>query len=500
MDKKTRLNMAISLLLQIVTIISSFIIPKQILLSFGSEVNGLVNSITQFLNYISLIEGGLGSVLMTALYQPLNENDFEKVSRIIVAGNNFFKKIAKIFLIYLFAVSVVYPLIVKTKFSFSYICTLSLILGISLFIQYYFSIIWRLMLQADRKVYISAGVQIVTVTLNTILTVAIVRIYPSIHVIKLISAGIFVIQPLIYNLYIEKNYEINKKAVADNAALEHRWDGFGINLAAFFNGNTDVIVLSLLSTLSNVSIYGVYSLVVTGIKSIITSISAGIVPSLGREYSLGNKNKLKTIFSKYENLILFIVFTIYSCAVLLIVPFVINYTSGVTDANYRQPVFSILLILSYSIFCIREPYVNMAYVSNSYKKISKYAYIEALINVCASFLFVKKFGLNGVALGTFASMSYRTCMQIIFLKKNIIYRSPIVFGRKFLIYLTTTTVGVIIAKNIVILSGENGWGEWLLKAIITTIIIILWNAVAYISIWFYECKFKKGDKIYESFK
>ena len=200
MDKKTRLNMTISLLLQIVTIISSFIIPKQILLSFGSEVNGLVNSITQFLNYISLIEGGLGSVLMTALYQPLNENDIEKVSRIIVAGNNFFKKIAKIFLIYLFAVSVVYPLIVKTEFSFSYICTLSLILGISLFIQYYFSIVWRLMLQADRKVYISAGVQIITVTLNTILTVVIVRIYPSIHVIKLISAGVFVIQPLIYNL------------------------------------------------------------------------------------------------------------------------------------------------------------------------------------------------------------------------------------------------------------------------------------------------------------
>ena len=484
MDKKTRLNMTISLLLQIVTIISSFIIPKQILLSFGSEVNGLVNSITQFLNYISLIEGGLGSVLMTALYQPLNENDIEKVSRIIVAGNNFFKKIAKIFLIYLFAVSVVYPLIVKTEFSFSYICTLSLILGISLFIQYYFSIVWRLMLQADRKVYISAGVQIITVTLNTILTVVIVRIYPSIHVIKLISAGVFVIQPLIYNLYIEKNYKINKRAI-------HRWDGFGINLAAFFNGNTDVIVLSLLSTLSNVSIYGVYSLVVTGIKSIITSISAGIVPSLGREYSLGNKKKLESIFSKYENLVLFIVFTIYSCAVLLIVPFVLNYTSGVTDANYRQPIFSILLILSYSIFCIREPYVNMAYVSNSYKKISKYAYIEAVINVCASFLFVKKLGLNGVALGTFFSMSYRTCMQIIFLKKNILYRSPIVFIIKFLIYLASSTVGIIIAKNIVILSGENGWGEWLLKAIGTTIIIIIGNIAAYISIWFCEYKLKE---------
>ena len=67
MDKITRINMIFSIVLQIVTIISGFIIPRQILLAFGSEVNGLVNSITQFLNYISLIEGGLGSVIMTAL-------------------------------------------------------------------------------------------------------------------------------------------------------------------------------------------------------------------------------------------------------------------------------------------------------------------------------------------------------------------------------------------------------------------------------------------------
>lgn len=90
MDKTTRINMIFSIVLQIVTIISGFIIPRQILLAFGSEVNGLVNSITQFLNYISLIEGGLGSVIMTALYQPLNQKKFEQVSSIIVTSNNFF--------------------------------------------------------------------------------------------------------------------------------------------------------------------------------------------------------------------------------------------------------------------------------------------------------------------------------------------------------------------------------------------------------------------------
>ena len=93
MDKITRINMIFSIVLQIVTIISGFIIPRQILLAFGSEVNGLVNSITQFLNYIRLIEGGLGSVIMTALYQPLNQKKFEQVSSIIVTSNNFYLSI-----------------------------------------------------------------------------------------------------------------------------------------------------------------------------------------------------------------------------------------------------------------------------------------------------------------------------------------------------------------------------------------------------------------------
>ena len=73
MDTKTNANMIAALCLQFVTILSGFIIPRQVLVTFGSNVNGLVNSITQFLNYISLIEGGIGSVLMTALYSPLNE-------------------------------------------------------------------------------------------------------------------------------------------------------------------------------------------------------------------------------------------------------------------------------------------------------------------------------------------------------------------------------------------------------------------------------------------
>ena len=53
----TFINSISSLLLQMVTIISGFIIPRLILKTFGSEVNGLVSSLNQFLGYITLLEG-----------------------------------------------------------------------------------------------------------------------------------------------------------------------------------------------------------------------------------------------------------------------------------------------------------------------------------------------------------------------------------------------------------------------------------------------------------
>ena len=52
-------NIICSLLLQVVTIVSGFILPKIIISSLGSETNGLVASINQFLNYGQFIKNAL---------------------------------------------------------------------------------------------------------------------------------------------------------------------------------------------------------------------------------------------------------------------------------------------------------------------------------------------------------------------------------------------------------------------------------------------------------
>ena len=54
---ENKLNVLMAFVLQMVSIVTGFIVSKLLLVTFGSEVNGLVSSINQFLSIISLVEG-----------------------------------------------------------------------------------------------------------------------------------------------------------------------------------------------------------------------------------------------------------------------------------------------------------------------------------------------------------------------------------------------------------------------------------------------------------
>ena len=54
-SKKALYNIITNLILQFFVIIYGFIVPKMIISNYGSNVNGLISSITHFLAYISLL-------------------------------------------------------------------------------------------------------------------------------------------------------------------------------------------------------------------------------------------------------------------------------------------------------------------------------------------------------------------------------------------------------------------------------------------------------------
>ncbi|MFR1477082.1 MAG: hypothetical protein ACLSB9_16005 [Hydrogeniiclostridium mannosilyticum] len=71
-------NALMSLLLQLVLALSGFIIPRFFITLYGSPVNGLVSSISQFISYMGLVEAGIGAAGTVALYRPIADHNIRK--------------------------------------------------------------------------------------------------------------------------------------------------------------------------------------------------------------------------------------------------------------------------------------------------------------------------------------------------------------------------------------------------------------------------------------
>ena len=64
-------NLHYSLLSQIITIFLGLVIPRLILVGYGSETNGLLNSVAQVIIYLNLFEAGVQLVDMIYLKKEL---------------------------------------------------------------------------------------------------------------------------------------------------------------------------------------------------------------------------------------------------------------------------------------------------------------------------------------------------------------------------------------------------------------------------------------------
>lgn len=464
-SKITLHNTITSLALQFVTIISGFIIPKLILSAFGSETNGLISSLQQFLNYIALIEGGLNGVIMANLYKPLVAKDYKKVSSIIKTSDNFFKKISYILIAYTVVLAAVYPFIFKTSFSWGFIFTLTIILSIKLFVQYCFSLSLRNLLNADKRVYYVSLTQIALIIFDTISAVAVIKIFPNVHILKLVSAIIFAAQPILYNRYVKKHYKLDKNAKVDKQLLKSRWDGLAINMAFFIHSNTDITIISIFRGLKEASVYSVYALVTTGLKQLCQSLWRGLGPSIGKLYAAGDQKALNKRFDTFEYITFMLTYFLFSIAGLLITPFVQIYTAGITDANYYQPLFGALILIAEGIYIIREPYVNLAYSANKFKDIRLHAIIEVVLNITISLALVPWLGIIGVAIGTIVAMTYRTLFHVVYLRKNLINRPFSKFLRIFTIF-TIPTITLLFACAIFLPFREPTILNWIINAII----------------------------------
>lgn len=492
MKKRLILNTVTPVLLQLLTIMCGLILPRLYLVAYGSEVNGLISSISQFLSAISLLDMGVSSVVQVAFYKPVAEKDIDEISKIYLSSKKFFRKIAYSFLVYIFFVIVFFALKSTNSFSISEIIFLTLTIASSLFVQYYFGLTNQILLSSDQYIYIQTGIQCFLLLINLAICYVLIWLGFDVITVRGVSAVVFILRPLILQLFVSKQYNINYEVKSIGNPIKQKWEGASQFIANYVLINTDIIILTFFTTFESVSVYTVYNNVSYGLRQLVMAMGSGVQSLWGNLLVKRQKEQLIISFDLFEWFLHNTVTVLFSTASILIVPFVQIYTKGISDVNYINPIFGHLLIIANAVSCYRLPYIAMIYAAGHFKETQTSAWVEVFINLILSIILLNQFELVGIAIGTLAAMMYRTVYLTFYLRKNIINRKFSFFLKRIaldgmVIIITLLLSNIIIFDNV----SFVGWIVFGVK-----IFVVSSGAMVFVNIFFDRTRLRNYVKLF----
>ena len=473
---KPKLNIFTTIANQLVATACGIVVPRILIGGFGSEAYGVTVSITQFLSYITLLEGGIGGVARAKLYEPLALGDQQKISAVYRAEQTFFRHVALVFLLYSVALGFAFHDLAKvTLYSRSYVFLLVLVISAATLAKYLFGLPNLTLIVADQKQYINNYIMIGTTALNTLLVVLLVDRSCDLLWVKLGSSVVFLVRPILYSAYIHKHFHIQK---TQEAELEQKWTGIGQHIAYFLHTNTDVVLLTLFADVKLVAVYAVYNMVISSVRAITQSVSGSMEARFGELIAKEEHQTLLAAYRKYKSLLTAVTLTMFGCTGVLILPFVQLYTKGITDADYIQPTFAVVLMLAEAMNCLVLPCASLPVAANRFRQTRWGAYGEAIINLGLSLVLIHWNPLLGVVLGTLIATLFRALYYMIYSAKEILcvspYRVLVRFFGAMLLLLGVTAAGNLLLRAITI----DNYLHWFLYGMIVFATLAVPSALA----------------------
>jgi len=476
--KKAMYNFITAFIPWIILAVLGFIKLKFFIDIFGSELNGLVQLVSQIYAYLAMAELGFASAISFKLYKPLAENDREKVSELFNGAQKLFKKVGLFIFIGGIIASVILPLVLpNSTISWQYIMAVTFLYSIDYFTDYVFAVPYRLLLTADQKMY---KINIVTNIKNVVfksLELTLIIMGFDLLIIIILGITMNIISNMILIKMIKKEYQwINKKAKPDTSAKYMSKDILIHKISNIVTDRTASIVISIVLGLVTNSIYGAYNYIMTYIHQMITLLLHAPKDAFGHLFS----NDKISIEEKYNTYMEYLIGTYFICTIILI-PFIISANSFVVlwlGIEYKVSFVTVVLfaaVLGNNII-IKPVHVAMS-TKGLFKETKKYALLQATLSLTLSIILVFKFGIPGVLIAS----AVTTFIIIIPFEMKIIYEKIFDRGIKdflrlnmaVLVLIVTTVCSFRFLNQVYNFYSPSTIINWFLTTGIITLIIVL---------------------------
>jgi len=305
-------NSSISMIIQVLKIIVSFVNRSFFIYFLGIVYLGLNGLFTSILSMLSLAELGMTTAIAVSLYKPLAENNYSKVNSYMNLFKNIYIKISGIVGVLGLIISFFLPYLIKDIDITAEIYIIYYLFLINTATSYLFTY-KRTLLEADQKRYIIVTIDFLVFLIGSILqwlfliTTGNFIVYLFIMILMTISSNILISRKIerIYNYISDK--EVNEVTKIEKRNFYRNVKGTIISkIAETIVFSTDNILMSAFISVNTVGLYANYSMIVSNIQSIVSQLISSLSGSLGNLIHTENSSEKATIILKKYQFIVFI--------------------------------------------------------------------------------------------------------------------------------------------------------------------------------------------------
>ncbi len=452
--KKSLLNMCSGLSYQAVLVVVGLVIPRMILIHYGSEINGFLNSITQLFNYVALLEAGVGAVTNQALYGHIVKNDHAGISSCLQAAVHYYHIAGFLYSIAILLFALLYPVVFRVELRASDVFWVIILTGMNGFSNLFIAGKYRILLEADGRKYVLNNISIVISVFANIVKVLLIFSGYTLVVMQLGFSLVNLLQIFVIFYYVKIHYDwLDNKAKPDFNAVSQRYSALVHQISGLIFGSADILLITAFCNLKLVSVYSVYNMVTNMVSNFLSQISGSVMYRMGQIYQ-SDKERFLVYHHAFEIVNFVLVFTAFSIAYLFMIPFMALYTKGVTDINYLDEKLPLLFVTIQLLSCGRTATCNVVQYAGHFKKTQWRSILESVINLTVSIIGIHYLGMYGALIGTIAALLYRSNDMIFYAAKKLLGISPWYTYRRWL-SCGMVFVGIVLIKDWFSLEADN---------------------------------------------
>lgn len=436
-------NMITAVSSNVLTIIVGLVAQAIFIKILGSEYLGLNGLFSNVISMLGIVELGMGSAIIYNMYKPIAEENHEKIKSLM----QFYKKSYRIITLIISIIGIMIIPFIK------YIVDIeSVTVDINVYLVYilflleticsYILSYKRSMLYADQKEYITNIIHMgYTILVNT-MQLTFLYFTHDYYLYLIIKVMMRLVENIVISSYVNRRYSYlldNKVTKLDSKTEKDIFQKiralFFHKIGGFIVSGTDNIIISKYLGLVTVGLYSNYYMIINAVQTVINHIIQATRASVGNLLVTESKKKQFEIFDKIR----FMNFWLSCFSSICIFVIMDSFITIWIGYKFVLPTKVLLvLVINFFIVSSRSTYGAFKEAAGIFYEDRFVPIIESLLNIVLSIIFVKKFGLMGVFMGTIGSGLVLWCYSY----PKYVYNK--LFGRKIADYIKETIYYFII--------------------------------------------------------